>query len=104
MATMTGKRGLMEMLRAEGVKYIFGNPGTSEGPILDALEESGQAENTIVDADLVDGQLLARLEPDDRVRVERASESFQLIEVGGHDDYDTLREKLDWGGRIRQKR
>jgi len=26
MATMTGKRGLMEMLRAEGVKYIFGNP------------------------------------------------------------------------------
>ncbi len=39
MATMTGKRGLMEMLRAEGVKYIFGNPGTSEGPILDALED-----------------------------------------------------------------
>jgi benzoylformate decarboxylase len=35
---MTGKRALMEMLRAEGVDYIFGNPGTSEGPILDALE------------------------------------------------------------------
>ena len=28
----------MEMLRAEGVEYIFGNPGTSEGPILDELE------------------------------------------------------------------
>ena len=27
------------MLRAEGVKYIFGNPGTSEGAILDALED-----------------------------------------------------------------
>lgn len=39
MATMTGKRALMEMLRAEGVRYIFGNPGTSEGPILDALED-----------------------------------------------------------------
>ena len=26
------------MLRAEGVEYIFGNPGTSEGPILDELE------------------------------------------------------------------
>ena len=38
MPTMTGKRALMEMLRAEGIKYIFGNPGTSEGPILDALE------------------------------------------------------------------
>ena len=39
MPTMTGKRALMEMLRAEGVKYIFGNPGTSEGPLLDALED-----------------------------------------------------------------
>ena len=38
MPVMTGKRALMEMLRAEGVEYIFGNPGTSEGPILDELE------------------------------------------------------------------
>ena len=28
----------MEMLRAEGVHYVFGNPGSSEGPIMDALE------------------------------------------------------------------
>lgn len=39
MPRMSGKRALMEMLRAEGVRYIFGNPGTSEGPILDALED-----------------------------------------------------------------
>ena len=39
MTTMTGKQAVMEMLMAEGVKYIFGNPGTSEGPILDALED-----------------------------------------------------------------
>ena len=38
MPTMTGKQALMEMLRAEGIEYIFGNPGTSEGPILDELE------------------------------------------------------------------
>lgn len=38
MPRMTGKKALMEMLRAEGVEYIFGNPGTSEGPILDELE------------------------------------------------------------------
>ena len=38
MPYMTGKTALMEMLTAEGVEYIFGNPGTSEGPILDALE------------------------------------------------------------------
>ena len=39
MTKMTGKRALMEMLRAEGVEYIFGNPGTSESAILDALED-----------------------------------------------------------------
>ena len=39
MARMTGKRAMMEMLRAQGVEYIFGNPGTSESPIMDALED-----------------------------------------------------------------
>jgi len=34
---MTGKRALLEMLKAEGVEYIFGNPGTSEAPIIDLL-------------------------------------------------------------------
>lgn len=39
MVRMTGKRALMDVLRAEGVEYIFGNPGTSEAPIMDILEE-----------------------------------------------------------------
>lgn len=76
-------------------------------PVVDSAErvfEMRVREADVAASLVVDGQLLARLEPDDRVRVERASESFQLIEVGGHDDYDTLREKLDWGGRIRQKK
>ena len=34
---MTGKQALLEMLKAEGAEYIFGNPGTSEGPIIDLL-------------------------------------------------------------------
>ena len=38
MTIMTGRRALMEMLKAEGVRYIFGNPGTSEAPIMDELE------------------------------------------------------------------
>ena len=37
LSVMTGKKALLEMLRAEGVRYIFGNPGTSEGPFLQAL-------------------------------------------------------------------
>ncbi len=34
---MTGKQALLEMLKAEGVEHIFGNPGTSEAPIMDLL-------------------------------------------------------------------
>jgi benzoylformate decarboxylase len=39
---MSGKRALLEMLKAEGVEYIFGNPGTSEGPIIDLLGDYPQ--------------------------------------------------------------
>ncbi len=39
MPLMTGKTAFMEMLRAEGVRYIFGNPGTSELAIMSSLEE-----------------------------------------------------------------
>lgn len=39
MVVMKGKRALLEMLVAEKIRYIFGNPGTSEGPILQALED-----------------------------------------------------------------
>ena len=34
---MTGKQAVLEMLKAEGVKHIFGNPGTSEAPLIDML-------------------------------------------------------------------
>jgi len=34
---MRGKQVFMESLIAHGVEYIFGNPGTTESPILDAL-------------------------------------------------------------------
>jgi benzoylformate decarboxylase len=34
---MRGKQVFMESLIANGVEYIFGNPGTTESPILDAL-------------------------------------------------------------------
>ncbi|MBI4220080.1 MAG: thiamine pyrophosphate-binding protein [Chloroflexi bacterium] len=37
MARMKGKDALFEMLRAEAVRYIFGNPGTAEAPIMDTL-------------------------------------------------------------------
>jgi NAD+ kinase len=49
---------------------------------------------------VVDGRVLCGLEAGDRVRVERARERFKLVEVPGHSYYDTLREKLGWGGQL----
>ena len=39
MAMMTGKEALVRMLIAEGVDHIFGNPGTSETPMMDVLQD-----------------------------------------------------------------
>ena len=39
MPSMTGKEALARMLIAEGVTHIFGNPGTSETPLLDVLQD-----------------------------------------------------------------
>ena len=42
MTRMLGKHALAQMLAAEGVEYIFGNPGTSETPFLDGLQDFPQ--------------------------------------------------------------
>ena len=49
---------------------------------------------------VVDGAVLATLQPNDRVRVQRAQATFRLVEAPGHSYYRTLREKLGWGGRL----
>jgi 2-succinyl-5-enolpyruvyl-6-hydroxy-3-cyclohexene-1-carboxylate synthase len=40
---VTRRRGaalLLDVLRSEGVRYVFGNPGTTELPLMDALIEA----------------------------------------------------------------
>jgi benzoylformate decarboxylase len=37
MSTMTGRQTFVEILRAAGVSRIFGNPGTTELPLMDIL-------------------------------------------------------------------
>ncbi len=37
---MNGAEAVLACLRAEGIKYIFGNPGTTEVPLLDVLSET----------------------------------------------------------------
>jgi len=39
---MTGKRAFIELLKQEGVEFIFGNPGTTELPLMDALAAEGE--------------------------------------------------------------
>src|SRR5574341_1931728 len=44
MPRMTGKRALMEQLCADGVRHVFGNPGTTEQGFMDILQEYPQIE------------------------------------------------------------
>ena len=37
---MRGRFTVVEALRAEGVSYVFGNPGTTESPLMDALDRA----------------------------------------------------------------
>ena len=65
MQLMTGKRALMEMLRAEGVRYIFGNPGTSESAIMSSLPDYPDIEYMLVTQEgvamgMADGYATAR--------------------------------------------
>jgi benzoylformate decarboxylase len=39
MAEVSGKHALAELFRQEGVEYIFGNPGTTELPLMDVLAQ-----------------------------------------------------------------
>jgi NAD+ kinase len=50
---------------------------------------------------VVDGRVVADLEPGDGVRVRRAAPRFTLVETSHHGYYRTLREKLGWGGGLR---
>jgi NAD+ kinase len=50
---------------------------------------------------MVDGQVVTPLLPGDALRVRRATPRFTLIEIGGHGYYNTLRDKLAWGGGLR---
>src|SRR6188472_1365299 len=37
MPARTGRDALLEVLRTEGVRHLFGNPGSTELPLMDAL-------------------------------------------------------------------
>ena len=49
---------------------------------------------------VVDGRIMIGIQAGDRIVVERADLSFQMLSVKGEDDYRALREKLGWGGSV----
>ena len=52
---------------------------------------------------VVDGRIMSPLKEGDRVRIERANQTFKMLTVPGQNDYRTLREKLGWGGSVSSK-
>jgi NAD+ kinase len=52
---------------------------------------------------VVDGVTIHRLTAEDRVRVQRAEPSFEMIEIEERKYYRTLREKLGWGGDVKRQ-
>lgn len=52
---------------------------------------------------VVDGRVVCAIGTEDRVRIRRAEPKFQLVNVAGQNDYQTLREKLGWGGSPKGK-
>ena len=45
---LAGKHALLKMFEAEGVDYMFGNPGTSEAPMMDIMPEYPSIEYVLV--------------------------------------------------------
>ena len=72
----------------------------SSNRIYEMILRATSAETAVA----VDGKVIADVTQQDVIRVEKASQPFLMIEVDGQNDYRSLREKLDWGGRIRHKK
>lgn len=52
---------------------------------------------------VVDGRPLCTLAEGDRFQIGRAPVSFKMVSIPGKSEYQTLREKLGWGGNPRDK-
>lgn len=51
---------------------------------------------------IVDGRTLANVRSGDRIRIARSSATFKLLGIPDQGYYRTLREKLGWGGQLRE--
>jgi NAD+ kinase len=49
---------------------------------------------------VTDGRVLGQIRRGDRIRIRAADHGFRMLNVSGHNEYKTLREKLGWGGSV----
>lgn len=50
---------------------------------------------------VVDGRVLCKLQPDDRVQIVRSEATFRMVEISGRGYYRTLHDKLGWGQQLK---
>ena len=76
------------------------NPHTlNQRPVIDSADRLYEMRVQRSTANvMVDGTIIAKIGPEDRVIVRRADVSFRMIETPGHGYYATLRDKLGWSG------
>ncbi|MCC6508528.1 MAG: NAD(+)/NADH kinase [Pirellulaceae bacterium] len=67
--------------------------------VFDMVVRQGNATTSAV----VDGRPLCTLAEGDTYRIGRAPVSFKMIAIPGKNEYQTLRDKLGWGGNPREK-
>lgn len=67
--------------------------------VYEAVVHRPNASTTLV----VDGELICQLTAEHRIRVKRAETTFKMIEIRDRNYYQTLREKLGWGGNLQHK-
>lgn len=67
--------------------------------VFEMIVRQGNASTSAV----ADGRALCTLSEGDRFRIVRAPVSFKMIAIPGKSEYQTLREKLGWGGNPREK-
>ena len=75
-------------------------------PVVDVAEQVYELATPVPNEGtslVVDGKVVHQVLASDRIRIERSSAEFQLVEAPGRGYYRTLREKLGWGGRLKLK-
>lgn len=73
-------------------------------PVVDSADrvfELAVPEPNLGTSLIVDGRVMATIRSGDRIRIARADATFKLLDIPGQGYYRTLREKLGWGGQLR---